>query len=249
MECLENGGTFCFLNVWWYLKELHLELQSTQRLERKETIPPKDVTEHYIRLEKIFRDRFPPCLQSLHCSILLCSYFQLYSPDMLAESWDWQPWGKQIDQGDSWEKISFPEHHACLAAFCVFAREARDQSLAFLGFYHQPHLIIHIQIISKKKTCQLLKTAYLKRFTKSNIQRSLQPSTFIAFKQVFPEKYYSFRSNCVTTLFQILHSSEIMKEKSSFSIVLSWQTSFLSYYTNRSPNQMDTNKEVQFFLL
>lgn len=40
-----------------------------------------------------------------------------------------------------------------------------------------------------------------------------------------------------------------MKEKSSFSIVLSWQTSFLSYYTNRSQNQMDTNKEVQFFLL
>lgn len=150
MECLENGGTFCFLNVWWYLKELHLELQSTQRLERKETIPPKDVTEHYIRLEKIFRDRFPPCLQSLHCSILLCSYFQLYSPDV----------GRKLGLaalrkanrpgGRAGKKISFPEHHACLAAFYVFAREARDQSLAFLGFYHQPHLTIHIKSYPKK---------------------------------------------------------------------------------------------------
>lgn len=248
MECLENGGTFCFLNVWWYLKELQLG-QSTQRLERKETISPKDVTEHYIRLEKIFRDRFPPCLQSLHCSVLLCSYFQLYSPDMLAESWDWQPWGKQIDQGGELGKnlLSWASHMPC-CFLCVCQRSQGSElgiswvlpSTPFDNSYTN-----HIQ----KKTCQLLKTAYFKRFTKSNIRRSLQPSTFIAFKQVFPEKYYSFRSNCVTTLFQILQSSEIMKEKSSFSIVLSWQTSFLSYYTNGSQNQMDTNKEVQFFLL
>lgn len=162
MECLENGGTFCFLNVWWYLKELHLELQSTQRLERKETIPPKDVTEHYIRLEKIFRDRFPPCLQSLHCSILLCSYFQLYSPDMLAESWDWQPWGKQIDQGGELGKnlLSWASRMPC--CFLCVCQRSQGSELGISWVLSSTPFDNSYKIISKKKLASYWKQHILK---------------------------------------------------------------------------------------
>lgn len=156
MECLENGGKFYFLNIWRYLKELHMG-QSTQRLERKKQSVLR--VSLYKTGEDIQRPISPVCS---HCSLFLMLVLQLYSPAMLAESWDWQPWGLQTDQGGELGKISFPEHCTCLAAFCVFAREVTDQSLALLGFYHQPHLTIHVQIISKKNPANYWKQHILK---------------------------------------------------------------------------------------
>lgn len=65
MECLENGGKFYFLNIWQYLKELHMG-QSTQRLERKKQSVLR--VSLYKTGEDIQRPISPVCS---HCSLFL----------------------------------------------------------------------------------------------------------------------------------------------------------------------------------
>lgn len=130
----------------YILHHIIIWLLSTQRLGNTY----KHLSKWYcraLRLEKTARDRFPPCLQTLPCTLIfvLQTVLSSHAGRELSQA----ALGRASRLGGRLGKTTLTEHCICLSVFCAFAREARDQNLTLLGLCSQPHLIIHIQIISK----------------------------------------------------------------------------------------------------